>query len=86
MPSPPEVVYGHYDGATDGTRPEKTDTVARRMIAHALGVKMPKQTEAQRAYDKAMREKARKKQNEDREAKERQEEEAERAKAAIWDD
>ncbi|CAI4211333.1 unnamed protein product [Parascedosporium putredinis] len=54
-------------GAPDGRRPEKTDAVARRMIAGALGVKAPKQTEEQKAYDRAIKEQARKKKEEERE-------------------
>jgi hypothetical protein len=74
-------------------RPEKTDAVARRMIASALGVRVPKQTEEQKAYDRAVREKERKrlaedrkKREEEREAERRRQEEAERVKAAMWND
>lgn len=67
-------------------RPEKTDAVARRMIAGALGLKAPKLTEEQKAYDRALREKERKRKEEERERKKRAEEEAAKAKAAIWDD
>lgn len=67
-------------------RPEKTDAVARRMIASALGVKAPRATEEQRAYDRALREKERKRRDEYKAAERRQAEEAEKAKAAIWDD
>ncbi|KAI1412179.1 hypothetical protein F5Y13DRAFT_163820 [Hypoxylon sp. FL1857] len=72
---------------SSGTRrPEKTDAVARRMIASALGVRAPKPTEEQRAYDRAVREKERKRREEEREVEKRRQEEAERAKAAIWED
>jgi hypothetical protein len=81
------------DGMDGGTsagdnkiRPDKTDTVARRMIASALGVKVPKMTEEQKAYDKAMKEKERKKRDEERESKKRREEEAVKARQAVWDD
>jgi len=67
-------------------RPEKTDAVARRMIASALGVRAPRMTEEQREYDRAVREKERKKREEEREAEQKRKEEAERAKAAVWDD
>ncbi|KAI1107023.1 hypothetical protein F4804DRAFT_329771 [Jackrogersella minutella] len=68
------------------SRPEKTDAVARRMIASALGVKAPRPTEEQRAYDRAVREKERKKREEEREAERRRMEEEEKVKAAIWND
>lgn len=67
-------------------RPEKTDAVAKRMIAGALGVKAPKMTEEQRAYDRAVKEKEIKRRNMEREAAARAEEEAEKAKAAAWND
>ena len=67
-------------------RPEKTDAVAKRMIAGALGVKAPKKTEEQRAYDRAVKEKEIKRRNAEKEEKVRQMEEAEKAKAAVWDD
>ncbi|KAI0848355.1 hypothetical protein F5Y00DRAFT_91579 [Daldinia vernicosa] len=70
----------------EGKRPEKTDAVARRMIASALGVRAPRPTEEQRAYDRAVREKERKRKEEEREAEKRRLEEAERAKVAIWED
>ncbi|KAF9881940.1 hypothetical protein CkaCkLH20_01086 [Colletotrichum karsti] len=75
-------------GGSDGgpRRPEKTDAVARRMIASALGVKVPKQTEEQKAYDRAVREKERKRREEEKAAEKRKQEETERAKAAIWED
>jgi hypothetical protein len=67
-------------------RPEKTNAVAHRLIAGALGVKVPRRTEEQRAYDKAMREQEKKKRDQEREAKKKAEEDAAKAKAAIWDD
>ncbi len=68
------------------TRPEKTDAVAKRMIAGALGIKAPKKTEEQRAYDRAMKEKVMKQRNQEKEAAAKAKEEAEKAKAAIWSD
>ncbi|KAI0525902.1 hypothetical protein F5B22DRAFT_258615 [Xylaria bambusicola] len=80
--------YGYRDAQGEGgvRRPEKTDAVARRMIASALGVRAPKQTEEQKAYDRAVREKERKKREEEREVERSRAQEAEKAKAAIWDD
>ncbi|KAK3956220.1 hypothetical protein QBC32DRAFT_156921 [Pseudoneurospora amorphoporcata] len=66
-------------------RPEKTDAVARRMIAGALGIKV-KLSEEQKAYDRNLREKERKRKEEERERKKKAEEEALKAKAAIWED
>jgi hypothetical protein len=85
--------YGYsVDGASDArseranARPEKTDAVAKRMIAGALGVRAPKKTEEQRAYDRAIKEKEMKRRNLEKEAAARAKEEAERQKAAVWDD
>lgn len=85
--------YGYgIDGVAEArsdrpsTRPEKTDAVAKRMIAGALGVKAPKKTEEQRAYDRAIKEKEIKRRNQEKEAAARSKEEAERAKAAVWED
>lgn len=75
-----------HPSAGPARRPEKTDAVARRLIAGALGVRAPKMTEEQRAYEKAAREKEVKRRNAEREAAKRAEEEKERAKAAVWDD
>jgi hypothetical protein len=70
----------------EAKRPEKTDAVARRMIAAGLGLKVPKQTEEQKAYDKALREKERKRREEEREQEKRRQAEAEKAKQSIWED
>ena len=87
--------YGYgMDGASDfrggtergGVRPEKTDAVAKRMIAGALGVRAPKKTEEQKAYDRVVKEKEIKRRNAEKEAAARAKEEAERAKAAVWED
>ena len=85
--------YGYgMDGVSDfrsersNTRPEKTDAVAKRMIAGALGVKAPKRTDEQRAYDRAVKEKEMKRRNQEKEGAARAKEESERAKAAVWSD
>ncbi|KAL1961946.1 hypothetical protein VTN77DRAFT_727 [Rasamsonia byssochlamydoides] len=67
-------------------RPEKQTAVASRMIAGALGIRAPKRTEEQRAYDRAMKEKEIKRRNRAKEEEARAKEEEERAKAAIWND
>ncbi|KAI1823099.1 hypothetical protein F4861DRAFT_346900 [Xylaria intraflava] len=80
--------YTYRDARGDDgpRRQEKTDAVARRMIASALGMRAPKPTEEQRAYDRAVREKERKKREEERRVERIREEEAQKAKAAIWND
>lgn len=74
--------------APDGgpRRPEKTDAVARRMIAAGLGLKAPRQTEEQRAYQKSIREQEKRRREQEKLAEKKAQEEAERAKAAVWDD
>ncbi|CAG9936973.1 unnamed protein product [Clonostachys rosea f. rosea IK726] len=67
-------------------RPEKTDAVARRMIAASLGLKAPKQTDEQRAYQKSIREQERRRREQQKEEEQKQKEKAEKAKAAVWDD
>ncbi|KAK4100855.1 hypothetical protein N658DRAFT_85200 [Parathielavia hyrcaniae] len=73
-------------GGGPSKRPEKTDAVARRMIASALGMRAPKPTEEQRAYDKAVREKERKRREEEKERERKREEEIAKTRQAIWDD
>ncbi|KAK4165986.1 hypothetical protein QBC43DRAFT_24793 [Cladorrhinum sp. PSN259] len=67
-------------------RPEKTDAVARRMIAAGLGLRAPRATEEQKAYDRAVREKEKKRREEEKEAARKREEEAAKAKQAVWDE
>jgi hypothetical protein len=80
------IPTGSPAGGAQAARPEKTDAVARRMIAGALGMRAPKLTEEQKNYDKAVREKERKRREEEKAAQRRREEEAAKAKAAMWDD
>lgn len=70
----------------DGRRPEKTDAVARRLIAAGLGIKAPKETDEQKAYQKSVKEQEQKKRALEREGEKQQLEAKERAKAAVWDD
>ena len=92
---PRETFVSPYGFSIDGvaearpertSRPEKTDAVAKRMIAGALGIKAPKKTEEQKAYEKAIKEKEIKRRNLEKEAAAKAKEEAERAKAAVWND
>ncbi|MCJ1299795.1 hypothetical protein MMC08_002588 [Hypocenomyce scalaris] len=66
-------------------RPEKSTAVAGRLIAGALGVRAPKKTEEQRAYEKAVKERETKRIQKEKEAKRREEDEKEKAKLAVWD-
>lgn len=74
------------DSPGSSARPEKTDAVARRMIAGALGLKAPKLTDEQKAYQAAIKDKERKRREEQKAAEKAKEEEAAKARAAIWDD
>ncbi|KAL4969170.1 uncharacterized protein BDV14DRAFT_118861 [Aspergillus stella-maris] len=66
-------------------RPEKQTAVAGRLIAGALGIRAPKRTEEQRAYDRAVKEQEIKRKNREKEEAARVREEEEKAKAAVWD-
>ncbi|PYH46440.1 uncharacterized protein BP01DRAFT_422433 [Aspergillus saccharolyticus JOP 1030-1] len=68
-----------------GRRPEKQTAVANRLIAGALGIRAPKRTEEQRAYDRAVKEQEIKRRNKEREEAAKAREEEEKAKAAVWD-
>jgi hypothetical protein len=96
-PTPINASYSEDTGSTspvpkrgDDTfgerRPEKTDAVARRMIAAGLGLKAPKQTEEQKAYQRAIREQEKRKREQEKAEELRRQEEAAKAKAAVWDD
>jgi hypothetical protein len=91
-----ENPYGYVDGASerpsgrgglsDGKRPEKTDAVAKRLIAGALGVRAPKKTDDQKAYEKAAREKEVKRREKEKADEVKAKQEKERAKAAVWEE
>ncbi|KAI9038733.1 uncharacterized protein KD926_010468 [Aspergillus affinis] len=66
-------------------RPEKQTAVAGRMIAGALGMRAPKRTEEQRAYDRTVKEQEIRRRNREREEAAKAKEDEERAKAAVWD-
>ncbi|KAL4939967.1 hypothetical protein BDV06DRAFT_213854 [Aspergillus oleicola] len=75
-------------GATQdrNRRPEKQTAVAGRLIAGALGIRAPKRTEEQRAYDRAVKEQEIRRRNREREEAAKIKEDEEKAKAAVWDD
>lgn len=56
------------------------------MIAGALGVRAPKKTNEQKAYERAMKEKEVKRRNKEQEAQARAKADAESAKAAMWNE
>ncbi|ODH38982.1 hypothetical protein ACO22_02073 [Paracoccidioides brasiliensis] len=79
--SPPTATHFNQD-----KRPEKQTSVASRMIAGALGIRAPKRTEEQKAYDRAMREKEAKRREKEREAENVRRREEKKAKMAIWEE
>lgn len=68
------------------SRQEKSTAVAGRMIAGALGVKVPQKSEEALAYEKAIREKETRRIRNEKEAKVRDEEQMTLAKRQIWED
>ena len=79
------TVTPRSDGDADSKRPEKTTAVAGRMIAAGLGMKVPKKTEEQRQYDRAMKEQEIKRKNREKEEQSRAKADDDKAKAAVWD-
>lgn len=59
--------------------------MAGRLIAAGLGMKAPKKTEEQRAYDKAVRENEIRRRVKEKDAKEKEREDADKARSAIWE-
>ncbi|KAJ6120540.1 hypothetical protein N7523_004820 [Penicillium sp. IBT 18751x] len=83
-PAMPAPTSAGSDGPA--RRPEKQTAVAGRMIAGALGIRAPKRTEEQRAYDRATKEQEIKRRNREREEQAKAKEEEERVKASVWTD
>ncbi|KAH7055661.1 hypothetical protein B0J12DRAFT_726658 [Macrophomina phaseolina] len=73
-------------GSGPARRPEKTTSVAARMIAAGIGSRAPKRTEEEREYDRVMREKERKRRDKEREEAAAAKQKEEEAKKAVWDD
>jgi len=92
----PQIFTNPYGYEMDGTsspkserldaRPEKTDTAAKRMIAAALGVRVPPKTQDQKEYDNATKEKELRKRKQEKEAFTKAKDEAEKARLAVWND
>ncbi|KAL9046274.1 MAG: hypothetical protein Q9214_000853 [Letrouitia sp. 1 TL-2023] len=68
------------------SRQEKSTAVAGRMIAGALGVKVPPKSEEALAYEKAIRDKEARRIRNEKEAKVRDQEQLTLAKRQIWED
>jgi len=66
-------------------RPEKQTAVAERLIAGALGIRAPKRTEEQRAYDRSVKEQEIRRRNREREEQAKVKAEEEKLKASVWD-
>ncbi|KAJ5753058.1 hypothetical protein N7520_009975 [Penicillium odoratum] len=73
-------------GSGPARRPEKQTAVASRLIAGALGIRAPKRTEEERAYDRAVKEQEIKRRNREREEAAKAKEEEEKLKASVWTD
>ena len=67
-------------------RPDKSSAAAGRMISGALGIKPPKKSEEGKAYEKAIREKERKRRERVKVEEEKTVKEREEARRAVWDD
>ncbi|KKK15617.1 hypothetical protein ARAM_006876 [Aspergillus rambellii] len=85
-PVPSSQDSSNFRSSASARRPEKQTAVANRMIAGALGLRAPKRTEEQRAYDRAVKEQEIRRRNKEKEEAARAKEEEEKAKAAVWDD
>ncbi|CAF9910809.1 MAG: hypothetical protein HETSPECPRED_010186 [Heterodermia speciosa] len=84
-PTPHTSAAGNVNG-TGGSRPEKSTAAAGRMIAAGLGVRQPKKSEENKAYENAIREKERKRREIQRGKEKERVEEMERAKRGVWED
>lgn len=79
-------VGGRPSSSGPAKRPEKQTAVAGRLIAGALGIRAPKRTEEQRAYDRAVKEQEIKRRNREREEAAKAKEDEEKVKASVWTD
>ncbi|KAJ5917441.1 hypothetical protein N7466_010995 [Penicillium verhagenii] len=81
-------IAGGQGGSSSGParRPEKQTAVAGRLIAGALGIRAPKRTEEERAYDRAMKEQEIKRRNREREELAKAKENEEKLKSSVWTD
>ncbi|KAL8739077.1 MAG: hypothetical protein Q9181_000259 [Wetmoreana brouardii] len=84
--SPVGRTHGSSPAQSPSSRPEKSTAAAGRMIAGALGVKAPKRSEEERAYERAIREKELKRISREREERKTEEERQVQARKQIWED
>ena len=77
---------GQSRAAGERRRPEKQTAVAGRLIAGALGIRAPKRTEEQRAYDRSVKEQEIRRRNREREDAAKAKEAEEKAKTSVWTD
>lgn len=77
---------GQSSAASERRRPEKQTAVAGRLIAGALGIRAPKRTEEQRAYDRSVKEQEIRRRNREREEAAKAKEAEEKVKASVWTD
>lgn len=83
-PSGINTRLGNLD-SEERRRPEKSTAAAGRLIAAGLGMRAPKKSDEQKAYDKAMGENEIKRKNREKEARDREQKEKEKAHTAIWE-
>ena len=73
-------------GAVPDVRPDKSSTAAARMIAGALGVRRPKESDDSKAYERALRDRERNRVEMEKDARRRAERERNEAQRAVWED
>ncbi|EME49556.1 hypothetical protein DOTSEDRAFT_30773 [Dothistroma septosporum NZE10] len=82
----PPVGSRSMTAAGEERRPDKTTSVASRLIAAGIGQKAPPRTKEEREYDQAMKIQEKKKRDGAREEAERKRRERENAQKAMWDE
>ena len=71
--------------ASEERRPDKSTSVASRLIAAGIGQKAPKRTKEQREYDQAMKVQEKKKRDQVKEDELRKKQEKDQAMKDVWD-
>lgn len=83
---PTSPAAGQSSAAGERRRPEKQTAVAGRLIAGALGIRAPRRTEEQRAYDRSVKEQEIRRRNREREEAAKAKEAEEKFKTSVWTD
>ncbi|KAL8874414.1 MAG: hypothetical protein Q9174_000259 [Haloplaca sp. 1 TL-2023] len=78
--------HGSNSAESRSSRPEKSTAAAGRMIAGALGVRTPKRSEEERAYERVIREKEMKRIAKEKDEHRMEEERRMKARAQVWED